>query len=806
MSRTRTRPPTMAGIARELARQARELGGSQAALAVFRRFLEQQGASLHASDTVEPGSEDRGQRSEVSRAQYSVLSTQYQVHGKHRQHPPIANSQFWTSDFDTSIVQLDRSASDAVVAEGRLWELLLRELAPDRRHRRGMFFTPRPLVQFIVRSVRERLDELGPPRRLHVIDPACGYGGFLIEATRHIAAGRFTGFEVDGPTCEVVRLLAAREGRLQQPDISHVNPLLEGESLREAVLGSKNEALIPVIVGNPPWSNFGRLNRGPWIDGLLAEYRSGLGERKSNLADDSIKFLRWAQYWVEQAGAGIVGFVTPNTWLTGLTHRRMRESLLDTFDELAVLDLHGEPDDAGDENVFGVRSGVAIMLGVRFPIRGEQRAASYPASCRALSLRGSRMEKFAALENHTFGSLDSAAVRPAPPDWFLAASQPGNRPPSTARGNYASYWPLDRIFRFYTSGVQTKNDAVFVGFTREQVAEQVRASLARQADPPDFDAGLIQPYLLAPFDRRFIYYDPRLIGRARYAVMRHMLAPNLGLVFMRQSANRGEYDHFLAVDCLVSDRVFYSRHGAPFLAPLWLADREGAARAGQAWEGEAPAEPGSRIGGTGKEANFSADFLATVTSAIGDAPDPLGLFQYLYAIAHCPTYRSNFADELRRGFPRFPLPRDNAQFDALCELGRRLIQLHTEPSYSTTTAIGVAAQECSGLQSASTASSSRFAGNSGANRHRKALGASNPPVVAAAQTNHSRGARTGLHLGFCDAGDSFHLGGYEVLKRWARPRRVRGLSADEERELARLAWIGIETRRIMQEIGQSVSP
>ena len=78
----------------------------------------------------------------------------------------------------------------------------------------------------------------------------------------------------------------------------HANPLLAGESLRETLLGSPARPLVPVILGNPPWSNFGRQNRGPWIDGLLADYRAGLNERKTNLADDAIKFIRWAQYWV----------------------------------------------------------------------------------------------------------------------------------------------------------------------------------------------------------------------------------------------------------------------------------------------------------------------------------------------------------------------------------------------------------------------------------------------------------------------------------------------------------------------------
>jgi predicted helicase len=202
------------------------------------------------------------------------------------------------------------------------------------------------------------------------------------------------------------------------------------------------------------------------------------------------------------------------------------------------------------------------------------------------------------------------------------------------------------------SGVQTKNDAVFVGFTPAEVARQVRQWLAGQGEKAELDERLIRPYLVAPFDRRWIYYDPRLIGRARYGVMQHLLRPNLALVFMRQSTVPGEYDHFLAVDCPVSDRAFYSRRGAPFLAPLWT-------------------EPDA-IG----QSNLAPSFVAECQAATGSRWEPITLFHYLYAVCHAPTYRRRYDALLRRDFPRWPLPPDREALERLAAAGRQLGTLH----------------------------------------------------------------------------------------------------------------------------------
>jgi predicted helicase len=671
---------------------------------------------------------------------------------------------------------------DAVSPEGRLWELLRRELNAGDRRRRGMFFTPRPLVNFIIRGVGELLPRLGrTPRkhRWHVIDPACGYGAFLIDAVRQLRATCYTGMEIDGPTCTVARMLLGNCEAATALQITEANPLLAGESLREVILGPPGQPLVPIIVGNPPWSNFGRRNRGPWIDSLLQDYRAGLGERKSNLADDAIKFLRWGQYWIDEARAGILAFVTPNTWLTGLTHRRMRQSLLDSFDELSILDLGGQTggktDEPEDQNVFGVRSGVAIVLAIQCerPASGGPRRDE--TLVRHVALGGSRTEKLAALAEDGGHTIRWQPLRPASPDWLLAApcASLGSRAKRGIARQYADFWPLDRIFREYTSGVQTKNDAVFVGFTRQQLGRQVRGWLIQQTDPPPFDAGLIRPYLVAPFDRRWIYYDPRVLGRARWAVMRHMLLPNLGLAFMRQSTNAGEYDHFLAVDCLVSDRVFYSRHGAPFLAPLWLHKAPTSGRqckAPTSGRGDGRVEPAIPIGPTNgrvkrqitltngqgfesgqgfeREANFAPEYVEAIAAATGQSPEPLQLIHYLYAVAYSPRYRARFADELRRGFPRLPLPVNREQYRRLAELGGQLVELHMAGAGHSSSGAGLLPAK-------------------------------------------------DIHDASCNG---FRIGGYDVPKRWARPRQARGLTAEEDRQFDRLTWLGRQTRRLKEAI------
>lgn len=124
-----------------------------------------------------------------------------------------------------------------------------------------------------------------------------------------------------------------------------------------------------VVIGNPPYSNFGQLNKNSFILGLLEDYKRGLDERKINLDDDFIKFVRFSQRLLDVNRVGVFGMITNNVFIDGITHRRMRESLKASFADVRILDLHGSakkleetPDGKKDENVFDIQQGVGISL------------------------------------------------------------------------------------------------------------------------------------------------------------------------------------------------------------------------------------------------------------------------------------------------------------------------------------------------------------------------------------------------------------------------------------------------------------
>ena len=570
-----------------------------------------------------------------------------------------------------AIVWAQAEQAKAVMPLSIVYEPLLARIDRAQRSRRGVFHTPRAIVRWMVEAVQWMVQQNASALdRLRFVDMGCGCGSFLSEARRRFGGQyarenrecSYLGYEVL-PTSRAMARWSLRGGesvgRQEEGlnlELRWANPLLRGEAERERIL---RDGEMPVFLGNPPYASFGRGNRSPWIDGLMQDYRRGLAERKANLDDDFIKFIRWGQHWIDAAGRGILAVVTSSTYLRGMTHRRMRQSLLESFDRILVLDLHGDPyrsaGDEADENVFDVRSGIAIGLFVKAGNPGATKETLFAEK------RGTREQKFAWLDETPASEIDWKAIDPGEPDFSFEIRKYAR----THDREYESYWPLTRIFREWVSGVQSKNDALFVDVDREALAERMRSYLDQTGtgDPsrelPAFDESHLRPYLLAPFDRRWIYYDPRLLGRARHAVMRHMLQPNIGLVFMRQSTNSGEYDHFLAVDCLVSDRVFFSRHGAPYLAPLWL-------------------YPDDSTVDESRQANFTEEWFAEVARRISDKPDAWQVFDFIYGIVHGRSYRERFADALRVDFPRIPLPASQSHFATIAAIGQQLRRLHVE--------------------------------------------------------------------------------------------------------------------------------
>jgi predicted helicase len=579
---------------------------------------------------------------------------------------------------------------------------------PKLRRSRGAYFTPYPLVQFIVRSVDHLLrQQLGvdsgllvQQTPLCVVDPACGSGIFLLGVLRQLRqllgtdkspaettiqhwlqTHRLVGIDVMPASCGAAQLLIERE---LSHDIVHENAertrahwaVRCGNPLSEVDLCEQLFAHhIPIIVGNPPYNNFGRNNRDPWIIDQLDVYKRGLKEKKLNLDDDFIKFVRWAEYWVDRAGRGVVALVTNNTYLSGLTHRQMRASLGHTFDQIYVLDLHGNskkretaPGGLPDENVFAIQQGVAIGLFVKTS------AATETGRLMHADLWGTRDQKLETLSRTDVSRISWQVLEPERPNHFFVPR------PGRDDAEYRSWPGLHEIFGRYVSGVQTKRDTLFVGFKFHEVESRVRDFL-RRAEAGDYDGDVpgwlraksrgvafcrdrVRPYMVAPFDVRWVYYEPQLLGRARYELLQNMDGENVALAFMRQTTNPPPYDHFLVTSTLVSDRVFYSAHGAPFVAPL-LIRRGGGARVNLC--PEFLKQLARRVG---------ADFELSENGALHSRVDAHDILHWIYAVVHDQDYREQYYEQLCVGFPRIPWPQDREQFEQLSRRGERLAGAH----------------------------------------------------------------------------------------------------------------------------------
>ena len=106
-----------------------------------------------------------------------------------------------------------------------------------------------------------------------------------------------------------------------------------------------------------------------------------MNEKKINLDDDYIKFIRYAQYLIDKNKQGVIGMITNNSYIDGVTHRQMRKTLLESFDKIYIYDLHGNarkkevsPDGSKDENVFDIMQGVSIIFAVKTSNRKSEEA------------------------------------------------------------------------------------------------------------------------------------------------------------------------------------------------------------------------------------------------------------------------------------------------------------------------------------------------------------------------------------------------------------------------------------------------
>ena len=624
------------------------------------------------------------------------------------------------------------------------YEDFLTAYNPERRKARGVYYTPAPVVSFIVRTVDELLQKEFDLRegladaskspdgkhRLQILDPATGTGTFLVGVVRAIYskfAGqtgvwnnyvkdhllpRLHGYEILMAPYAMAHLNLeyvfretgatnlgnARYGIYLTNTLedAHFDGNLFSPIDQEAKAVSllKQDMHVMVMLGNPPY-NVVSANKSQWIEGLVQSYKVGLNEQNIQpLSDDYIKFIRYAQWQIERTGEGVIGFITNNSFLDGVIHRTLRAELLRVFDEIYIVNLHGNsrlkektPEGGKDENVFDIQQGVSILLLIRRK-EGSKRAARLHYA----ELYGLRKDKFTALQKLSLQSAAWKTLTPKAPYHFFVPKD------FSLQKEYRKGFSLTELFTHYNSGASTSRDRLIVQSKKDEVShllEEIRTQTTddlRRKYKLGFDtrnwkvanaqldakspALIVLEYAYRPFDTCFAPYSGVSRGLWAYpcfSTLGALLHPsNYALCTTRFVTAFDTFYHCMVSATLVdkgfvSNRPSESTYAFPlYRLPTGCSYTPAELAAGKTLAGEP----------IPLELNMRPEVLAKISAAVGEPVAGEEVFDYVYGVLHDPEYRLKYFEFLKIDYPRIPYPQDLAEYRLFAARGARLRRLH----------------------------------------------------------------------------------------------------------------------------------
>lgn len=705
------------------------------------------------------------------------------------------------------------------------YEDFLKEYDPDLRKKLGAFYTPLPVVRFIVRSVDYLLEkEFGLAaglsdtsktatgiHRVQILDPAVGTGTFISAVIRiiyerllkggqkgrwptyvhHDLLPRLHGFELMMAPYTIAHLklsMAFKETGFwnfhRRLGIYLTNSLEEStaqgslftgfgfaesiaeESKEASVI--KNETPIMVVIGNPPYS-ISSSNKGEWILNLIKDYKKNLNERKINLDDDYIKFIRFAEHFIEKNKSGIVAMITNNSFIDGITHRQMRKHLLETFDDIYILDLHGNskkkekaPDGGKDENVFDIQQGVAISISIRRAGEKKELGTVHHAE-----LYGEREEKFKTLTEIDMQNVKWKKLDYSEPYYFFVPKDFG------LEGEYQKGFKVDELFQTHSSGIETQKDSLVVQFTKQEL-DNVRADFEANDDTSmyskykirdsrdwnlknarqDLEKATDTQILYRPFDARWSFYSGTTKGIVAYPrreVMEHLMRDNLALLSTKRLTSFKNWQHVFVSDQMTERCTVSLQTGeVGYVFPLYLY-----------------AEDGSRV------PNLKKEIVGEIEKIVGKS-NPKDIFDYIYASLHSPRYREKYKEFLKIDFPRVPYPKDAETFKKLVKIGAELCSLHLLESPKVNQYITTYPVAGSDIVD-------KLIYKDGNVFINKDQYFGNVPEVAW----------------------NFYIGGYQPAQKWLKDRKGRTLTNNDIEHYQEIIVALAETERIMREIDKN---
>ena len=652
------------------------------------------------------------------------------------------------------------------------YETFLAEYNPKLRKSRGVYYTPEPVVNFIVRAVDEILrtrfalsqgladtsksvievntlasasvSEHGKEKKsnqeihkVQILDPATGTGTFLSNIVQYIYQTQFAnqkgiwpeyvrsdliprlnGFELlmasyamAHTKLEMVLRDTGCETDNKRLRIFLTNSLEEHKHDKGAMFSQwlateakaadsiKLKTPVMVVIGNPPYSGESA-NKGEWITNLLQPYKQEPGGgklREKNakwLNDDYVKFIRYGQHHIDRTGEGVLAYINNHSYLDNPTFRGMRWSLLQSFDVIYIIDLHGNskkkevaPDGSPDQNVFDIQQGVSINLFVKT----GNKIAGEPAQVFHYDLYGNRKGKYQFLWDHDLLRIGFRELEPQPPQYFFVPKD------YRLQAEYDKGISLTELFPVNSVGIVTARDNFTIYHTPQELQtaiaefrnlddEAARARFALGRDVRDWKVALARqdleenvfgqnqgetvPINYRPFDTRYTYYTGNSKGfhcMPRGEVMRHFLkGENTGLITSRITKDT------FSVLCTkhITAHKSATVYDISYVFPLYL-------------------YPDTRQQHIEQQRvpNLDQDIVETIAKGLDlcFTPEkqeddtsfaPVDILDYIYAILHSPSYRERYQEFLKTDFPKVPYPTDKELFRKLAKLGSDLRSLH----------------------------------------------------------------------------------------------------------------------------------
>ena len=640
------------------------------------------------------------------------------------------------------------------------YETFLSKYDPKVKELRGVYYTPQSVVDFIINSIDEILKNefkvkeglssaTKSTKPITLLDFATGTGTFLLQAFRKALEEidkesmhynpsnlikNFYGFEYLIAPYTIAHLKLSQSlkeefgheleenERLQiylTNTLENIN--LDEEKnkfsyFQELVSESQQAQLtkekpIFVITGNPPYNGRSINQYDKVKDYYYCEVDDEGNPKSINeknpkwIQDDYVKFIRFAQDKIDKVSQGVIAIITNHSFLDNITFRGMRWSLLNSFDKIYLLDLHGNtkkkekaPDGSKDENVFDIQQGVSISLFIKTKPKSTT-TNSPQTQVYHYDLFGTRSFKYDFLSSNSLNTIAWNQINPSSP-YYLFTPQD-----EELERKYNKGISIKDIFMLTSTGICTQRDEVTIQNKKEKIKNLIddflnfdedflRQKYQIKKDGRDWRLssaissarkknGTFSTIAYRPFDFYWTYYNGEsraFMAYPRNEVMEHFISRNnLGLICNRTVA-LNSFQHAFIANTLADLHILETASANPYVFPLYLYPTERSKKflakyfksLGGLFEGfeEDPFE------GKEKVENLTPSFREFINDHYSCHFTPEEILGYIYAILFHKTYRTKYFQSLKKDFPKIPFSCSKDTFLALSTLGQSLYTLH----------------------------------------------------------------------------------------------------------------------------------